>query len=118
MGIPAHRRPAPPGAARAARGADRYTGLPRIRFPRGTTSGIIDDKLAAGATRSYVLYAQGGQIMLAHAISWPVAEADHPPPEPVVRVFAAATGRELPSPRAEPRSGRRDCRRLATMSCG
>ena len=40
--------------------------------------------------------------MLAHAIAWPVAERLHPPPEPVVRVFAAATGRELPSPRAEP----------------
>ena len=40
--------------------------------------------------------------MLAHAIAWPVAERLHPPPEPVVRVFAAATGTELPSPRAEP----------------
>ena len=91
-----------PSAARAAAAPIDTTGLPRIRFPRGTTSGINDDKLAAGATRSYVLHAQGGQVMLVHAISWPVAEAEHPPPEPEVRVFEAATGRELPSPRGEP----------------
>jgi hypothetical protein len=91
-----------PAAARAAVAPIDTTGLPRIRFPRGTTSGINDDKLAAGATRSYVLHAQGGQVMLVHAISWPVAEAEHPPPEPEVRVFEAATGRELPSPRGEP----------------
>ncbi|HET7470820.1 MAG TPA: hypothetical protein VFJ81_14145 [Gemmatimonadales bacterium] len=78
------------------------TGLPRIRFSRGTTSGIHDDKLQAGATRSYVLFAQGGQVMLVHAIGWPVAEAEHPPADPEVRVLEAATGRELPSPRAEP----------------
>jgi hypothetical protein len=77
-------------------------GLPRIRFAHGTTSGLLDDSLAAGATRSYALFAQQGQVMLAHAIGWPVAERLHPPPEPVVRVFEAATGRELPSPRAEP----------------
>ena len=74
-------------------------GLPRIRFARGTTSGILDDSLAAGATRSYVLEAREGQAMLAHAIAWPVAEREHPPPEPAVHVFAAATGRELESPR-------------------
>ena len=76
------------------------TGLPRIRFSRGTTSGIHDDKLQAGATRSYVLFAQGGQVMLAQAISWPVAETEHPPADPEVRVLEAATGRELPSPHA------------------
>jgi hypothetical protein len=73
--------------------------LPRIRFARGTTSGILDDSLAAGATRSYVLEAREGQVMLAHAIAWPVAEREHPPPEPAVRVLAAASGRELESPR-------------------
>ncbi len=77
-------------------------GLPRVRFARGTTSGILDDSLAPGATRSYVVGARRGQVMLAHAIAWPVAERLHPPPEPVVRVFEAASGRELPSPRAEP----------------
>jgi hypothetical protein len=77
-------------------------GLPQIRFARGTTSGILDDSLPAGATRSYVLSAEQGQVMLVHAIAWPVAERQNPPPEPEVRVFAAAAGRELPSPRAEP----------------
>ena len=95
--------PAPaPSETRAVPAPIDTTGLPRIRFSRGTTSGIRDDKLAAGATRSYVLNAQGGQIMLVHAIGWPVAETEYPPPDPEVRVFEAATGRELPSPRAEP----------------
>jgi hypothetical protein len=95
-----------PAAAPAARTAAMTpidtVGLPRVRFAQGTTSGILDDSLAAGATRSYLVGARQGQVMLAHAIAWPVAERLHPPPEPVVRVFAAATGRELPSPRAEP----------------
>jgi hypothetical protein len=90
-----------PSAAAATVAPIDTTGLPRIRFSRGTTSGIHDDKLDAGATRNYVLFAQGGQIMLAHAISWPVAETEHPPPDPEVRVLEAATGRELPSPRVE-----------------
>jgi hypothetical protein len=77
-------------------------GLRRVRFARGTTSGILDDSLPPGATRSYLVGARKGQVMLAHAIAWPVAERLHPPPEPAVRVFAAATGHELPSPRAEP----------------
>jgi hypothetical protein len=95
--------PAPaPAAERTAAGPIDTAGLPRIRFSRGTTSGIRDDKLEGGGTRSYVLYAQGGQIMLAHAIGWPVAEAEHPPADPEVRVLEAATGRELPSPRIEP----------------
>ena len=95
-----------PAAAPAARPAAMTpidtVGLPRVRFAQGTTSGILDDSLAAGATRSYLVGARQGQVMLAHAIAWPVAERLHPPPEPVVRVFAAATGRELPPPRAEP----------------
>jgi hypothetical protein len=94
--------PAPSPAPTATVAPIDTTGLPRIRFSRGTTSGIHDDKLAAGATRNYVLFAQGGQIMLAHVISWPVAETEHPPADPEVRVLEAATGRELPSPRVEP----------------
>jgi hypothetical protein len=94
---------ASPAAARTAATTPIDTvGLPRVRFAQGTTSGILDDSLAAGVTRSYLVGARQGQVMLAHAIAWPVAERLHPPPEPVVRVFAAATGRELPSPRAEP----------------
>jgi hypothetical protein len=74
----------------------------RVRFAQGTTSGILDDSLAAGKDRGYLLGALQDQVMLAHAIAWPVAERLHPPPEPVVRVFSAGNGRELPSPRAEP----------------
>jgi hypothetical protein len=101
-GQPAGSPPPAPAAARATGTPIDTVGLPRVRFTRGTTSGILDDSLTAGATRSYVLYAQTGQVMLVHAISWPVAERQHPPPEPVVRVFVASTGLELPSPRVEP----------------
>jgi hypothetical protein len=93
---------APPAPDAGVRSAPIDTaGLPRIRFARGTTSRVLDDSLAAGATRSYVLGASQGQVMLAHAIAWPVAERLNPPPEPDVRVFTAATGRELTTPRAE-----------------
>lgn len=93
--------PTPAAAAPAGAAPIDTVGLPRIRFARGMTSGILDDSLPAGASRTYVLEAKQGQVMLAHAIAWPVAERLHPPPEPEVRVFEAATGRELPSPRAE-----------------
>jgi hypothetical protein len=99
---PGQPSPAAAPARTAAMTPIDTVGLPRVRFAQGTTSGILDDSLAAGATRSYLVGARQGQVMLAHAIAWPVAERLHPPPEPVVRVFAAATGRELPSPRAEP----------------
>jgi hypothetical protein len=100
---PGHPSPAPAPAAQAVAAAPIDTvGLPRVRFAHGTTSGIRDDSLAAGATRTYLVGAREGQVMLAQAIAWPVAERLHPPPEPVVRVFSVATGRELPSPRAEP----------------
>ena len=71
-----------PAAAPAGAAPIDTVGLPRIRFARGLTSGILDDSLPAGATRSYVLEAKQGQVMLAHAIAWPVAERLHPPPEP------------------------------------
>lgn len=100
---PGKSSPAAPAAARTGAMTRIDTvGLPRVRFAQGTTSGILDDSLAPGAVRSYLVGARQGQVMLAHAIAWPVAERLHPPPEPVVRVFAAATGRELLSPRAEP----------------
>jgi hypothetical protein len=101
-GRPAEDAPAPAQTPAGPFHPIDTVGLPRIRFAHGTTSGILDDSLPAGATRSYVLFAQQGQVMLAHAIGWPVAERLRPPPEPVVRVFEAATGQELPSPRAEP----------------
>jgi hypothetical protein len=100
---PGQPSPAPAPAARTAAAAPIDTlGLRRVRFAHGTTSGILDDSLAPGATRAYLVGARQGQVMLAHAIAWPVAERLHPPPEPGVRVFSVATGRELPSPRAEP----------------
>lgn len=93
--------PATPTAAAAHLAIDTV-GLPRIRFTPGSTSGILDDSLGTGVTRSYVLGADQGQVMLVHAIAWPVEERQHPPPEPTVRVFFAASGAELPTPRAEP----------------
>jgi hypothetical protein len=44
--------------------------MTRIRFARGTTSGILDDSLPAGGERSYLLGALRDQVMLAHAIAW------------------------------------------------
>jgi len=93
---------AAPAAALATRLAIDTVGLPRIRFTSGSTSGILDDSLGAGAARSYVLGAEKDQVMLVHAIAWPVEERQHPPPEPSVHVFSVASGAELPSPRAEP----------------
>jgi hypothetical protein len=90
----------PAGAPAASAGPIDTIGLPRIRFARGTTSGILDDSLRAGQTRDYVLGAELGQVMLAHAIAWPVAEREHPPADPTVRVYEASSGRELTGPRA------------------
>lgn len=45
-------------------------GLTRVRFARGTTSGILDDSLAAGEEKGYLLGALQGQVMLVHAIAW------------------------------------------------
>ena len=95
------RTAATPAAAPAPLAVDT-AGLPRIRFSRGSTSGILDDSLSGAATRSYVLEAEEGQVMLVHAIAWPVEEQQHPPPEPTVRVYSAESGAELPTPRAEP----------------
>jgi len=97
--------PSPAPVSAAVRGMAApvdTTGLTRIRFARGTTSGIRDESLSRGVTRSYLVGARAGQGMLAHAIAWHVAERLHPPPEPAVRVYLPATGAELPSPRAEP----------------
>ena len=77
-------------------------GLPRIRFARGTTSGTIDDKLGRRAPRSYVLVARRPGRSCSRTPSPGRWRSGHPPPEPVVQVFEAATGRELTSPRGEP----------------
>lgn len=60
--------PAPDRAVPA--GPADTTGMTRIRFDRGTTSDIVNDSLAAGGERAYLLEAEGGQVMLVHAIAW------------------------------------------------
>ena len=73
------------------------TGATRIRFARGTTSGILNDSLPAGGTKRYLLEALQGQVMLAHAIAWPGPRAGAAPPETSVRVYDVSSGRELPA---------------------
>jgi hypothetical protein len=69
----------------------------RVRFARGTTSGILDDSLGPGRERGYLLGALQDQVLLAHAIGWPpaVGGAD---PVTRVRVYRAHDGVELESP--------------------
>jgi len=69
----------------------------RVRFARGTTSGIVDDSLTAGRDRGYLLGALQDQVMLAHAIGWP-ARVGGAEPEAQVRVYRAYDGAELESP--------------------
>jgi hypothetical protein len=69
----------------------------RVRFARGTTSGILDDSLAAGRERGYLLGALQDQVMLAHAIGWP-ATVGGAEPETRVRVYRAHDGTALDSP--------------------
>lgn len=88
---------AAPSALPAAAPIDT-TSLVRVRFARGTTSGIVDDSLAQGETRGYVLGALQGQVMLAHAIAWPGPRGGPPPGGAVVRVYWTADGRELSHP--------------------
>jgi hypothetical protein len=90
-----------PGSPSPASGAPSTlpdtTGATHIRFARGTTSGILNDRLAAGGTRRYLLEALQGQVMLAHAIAWPAPKSNAAAPETSVRVFAVTSGRELPA---------------------
>jgi hypothetical protein len=88
---------APSRAAAAPSAAPDTTGATRIRFARGTTSGILNDSLAAGGTKRYVLEALQGQVMLAHAIAWPPPNSSAAPPEASARVYDVTTGRELPA---------------------
>jgi hypothetical protein len=74
------------------------TGLIRVRFARGTTSGLVNDSLRAGETRGYLLGADQGQVMMVHAITWPVRQDGSPPPAATVRVYSVADGRELAAP--------------------
>jgi hypothetical protein len=73
------------------------TAFVRVRFAGGTTSGILDDSLAPGRERGYLLGALQDQVMLAHAIGWP-ATVGGAEPEARVRVYRAHDGVELESP--------------------
>jgi hypothetical protein len=70
----------------------------RVRFARGTTSGLANDSLQAGETRGYLIGAERGQVMMVHAITWPVRQGASPPPAATVRVYALPDGRELAAP--------------------
>ena len=70
--------------------------MTRVRFARGTTSGIIDDTLPTGGEHAYLLGALQGQVMLAHAIAWR-DEVSGRTGETTVRVFRP-DGTELTSP--------------------
>ena len=92
--------PAPRAAAPAAATSSPTdtTGLVRVRFARGTTSGLVNDSLQAGESRGYLLGAEQGQVMMVHAITWPVRRGGEPPPPATVRVFSVAEGWELTVP--------------------
>jgi hypothetical protein len=80
----------------AATAATDTAAMTRIRFARGTTSGILNDSLPAGGERAYLIGALQGQVMLAHAIAW----SDRRSPgqgETSVRVYRADGG-ELRAP--------------------
>ncbi len=70
----------------------------RVRFARGTTSGILNDSLRAGETRGYLIGADQGQVMMAHAITWPVRQGADPPAAATVRVMAMDGGAEPAAP--------------------
>lgn len=89
---------APAAAASASQSPTDTTGLVRVRFDRGTTSGLVNDSLRAGETRGYLIGAEQGQVMMVHAITWPVREGGSPPPTATVRVFSVADGWELTTP--------------------
>jgi hypothetical protein len=72
------------------------TGLLRVRFARGTTSGLVNDSLQAGDTRGYLIGAEQGQVMMVHAITWPVGQGESP--AATVRVYSVADGSQLTAP--------------------
>ena len=91
-----------PEAAPAAIGASTSpsdtVGLFRVQFARGTTSGLVNDSLRAGDTRGYLIGAERGQVMMVHAITWPVLQGEAPQPAATVRVYSVAEGQELATP--------------------
>jgi hypothetical protein len=99
----AKRAPAPAVAAAPAPSTSPAdtTGLVRVRFARGTTSGVLNDSLLAGQSRGYVIGAEQGQVMMVHAITWPVRQDSGPPASASVRVYSVAEGNELSAPIGE-----------------
>jgi len=71
------------------------TGLIRVRFARGTTSGIVNDSLEADQSRGYLLGAVRGQVMMVHAIAWPSGPGSEAAATVMVQVFRLDDGSEL-----------------------
>jgi hypothetical protein len=88
---------AAPAAVTPSTSPTDTTGLLRVRFARGTTSGLVNDSLRAGEARGYLLGADQGQVMLVHAITWPVRQGESPPAA-TVRVYSVEQGSELTAP--------------------
>ena len=85
--------------ARDASGSPADTvGLVRVRFARGTTSGLVNDSLGPAESRGYLIGAERGQVMMVHAITWPVRQGGSPAPATTVRVYSVEDGRELTVP--------------------
>src|SRR5688500_17537058 len=93
-------KPSPPAprAPPATFSPPDTAGLVRVRFAPGTTSGLVNDSLGSGETRGYLLGADQGQLMLVHAITWPVRQDGSASPAATVRVYWVAEGRELVVP--------------------
>jgi hypothetical protein len=89
---------AAPAAISASTSPSDTVGLLRVRFARGTTSGLVNDSLRAGDTRGYLIGAERGQVMMVHAITWPVLQGGAPQPAATVRVYALTEGQELAAP--------------------
>jgi hypothetical protein len=75
--------------------------LVRVRFARGSTSGIVNDSLQGDESRGYLLGAARGQVMLVHAITWPPRAGTATPAPAAVQVFSLEDGNELESPAAQ-----------------
>lgn len=89
---------AAPAAVTPSTSPSDTTGLLRVRFARGTTSGLVNDSLRTGEARGYLIGAEQGQVMMVHAITWPVRPGGPPAPPATLRVYSVAEGRELMAP--------------------
>jgi hypothetical protein len=89
---------AAPAAVTPATSPSDTTGLLRVRFARGTTSGLVNDSLRTGEARGYLIGAEQGQVMMVHAITWPVRQGQSPAPAATVRVYSVVEGSELTAP--------------------